>query len=193
MVKSVQPDYVVHLAAVSFVNHHNVSDIYVANIVATTNLLDALISQNTKVKKVLIASSGNVYGNPIGLPIDEKAQFIPENDYGVSKVAMEYAARLRMRRLPIVIARPFNYTGFGQSEKFLVPKIVAAFKRHDPVLELGNLDVARDFSDVRDVVSAYVRILRSNVEGEVFNVCSGKSVPLREVIRICNKLTGHHP
>jgi nucleoside-diphosphate-sugar epimerase len=96
-------------------------------------------------------------------------------------------------RLPIVLARPFNYTGVGQSESFLIPKIVKHFTQRAERIQLGNLDVSRDFSDVRDVVSAYVALLESEVHSETFNVCSGRAVALREVLQMMTGLTGHAP
>jgi len=191
VVAEVQPDYVVHLAAVSFVGHGSVEEIYKTNIVGTTNLLDAIASECPNIQKVLIASSGNVYGNTSILPITEMAELNPENDYGVSKCSMELAIRIRMRNLPIIITRPFNYTGIGQAEYFLVPKIVNAFKDKKPLIELGNLDISRDFSDVRDVVSAYLGLLESNSSSEIYNVCSGKSISLFSIIQELNELAGY--
>jgi nucleoside-diphosphate-sugar epimerase len=104
---------------------------------------------------------------------------------------MEYMARLWMDKLPITITRPFNYTGLGQGENFLLPKIVSHFKRRADRLELGNLDVERDFSDVRTVVEAYVRLLEYAPAGQTFNVCSGKAHSLRDVLAMVAQLSGH--
>ena len=120
----------------------------------------------------------------------EDTPFHPQNDYAVSKVAMEYMARLWKGRLPILVVRPFNYTGVGQEEQFLLPKIVAHFKRREPVLELGNIDVWRDFNDVRAVADIYVRLLGAQTGDEVYNVCSGREISIREIIDIVRELSG---
>ena len=104
---------------------------------------------------------------------------------------MEHMARLWMDKLPIVITRPFNYTGVGQSENFLLPKIVSHFQRRAEHIELGNLDVARDFSDVRTVVKAYARLLQLAPAGQTFNICSGKAHTLREIIGVVEQLAGY--
>jgi GDP-6-deoxy-D-talose 4-dehydrogenase len=185
-----QPDYVVHLAAISFVAHGDAAAIYNVNILGTRNLLDGLARLERKPAKVLLASSANVYGETAGA-ISEGAPFHPRNDYAVSKVAMEYMARLWSTALPVVIVRPFNYTGVGQDENFLLPKIVAHFRRRDPVIELGNIDVWRDFNDVRNVVEIYVKLLEQAEAGEVYNVCTGVETSLREVISAMQSLSGH--
>jgi len=187
----VKPDFIVHLAAISFVKHGNVADIYQTNLLGTVNLLDCLIELDYPINKVLLASSGNVYGNNTQLPILECSQPEPVNDYAVSKCAMELAAKVRFEKLPIVVTRPFNYTGVGQAEHFLIPKIVKAFKARMSELELGNLDVARDFSDVRDVVSAYIKLLESDACSEVFNICTGKATPLLTVVERLKELADY--
>ena len=187
----IKPDFVIHLAAISFVAHGNVKDIYSTNLIGTVNLLDCLIELSFPIQKVLIASSGNVYGNNSQLPISENMLPSPVNDYAVSKYAMELAVQLRFSELPIILVRPFNYTGYGQAEHFLIPKIVHAFKQNNKTIELGNLDVARDFSDVRDVVAAYTKLLESNVHSEVFNICTGKAISLLCVVEMLDVLAGY--
>lgn len=185
------PRFVIHLAAVSFVAHDDVEEIYRTNVVGTRNLLDA-ISRNRTTERVILASSGNIYGQPRKMPVDEAHPLIAANDYAVSKIAMEQLANLFASDVDITIVRPFNYTGLGQSPRFLVPKIVDAFRNRQPVLELGNLDVWRDFTDVRDVVAAYVDLLRCKSQGPV-NLCSGSEMSLRQVIETCANLTSHQP
>jgi nucleoside-diphosphate-sugar epimerase len=104
---------------------------------------------------------------------------------------MEYMARLWMDKLPIVIARPFNYTGVGQNENFLLPKIVSHFRKGARRIELGNLAIARDFSDVRMVAKAYRRLLAAAPGGEVFNVCSGRTHTLESLIDMMSDIAGY--
>jgi nucleoside-diphosphate-sugar epimerase len=191
IVEQVQPDVVVHLAAIAFVGNVNVDRTYRVNLIGTRNLLEALGRASHRASSVLLASSANIYGNANVDVIDESVEPAPANDYGVSKLAMEYMARLWMDKLPIVVVRPFNYTGQGQSEKFLLPKIVAHFRRRAPRVELGNLAVSRDFSDVRAVTRIYRRLLARAPAGETFNVCSGRSHSLRSVIDMMSDIAGY--
>ena len=104
---------------------------------------------------------------------------------------MEYVSKLFRERLPIILARPFNYTGVGQSANFLLPKIVDHFRRKAKVIELGNVDIARDFTDVRVVTNIYRRLLETPAAvGNTFNVCSGKAYTLNEVIQIASEISG---
>lgn len=189
-VNDVRPDAVVHLAGIAFVGHGNPDAFYQVNLIGTRHLLEALARLDRAPNCVLLASSANVYGNATAGALAESQPPNPANDYAVSKLAMEYLARLWLGRLPIVIVRPFNYTGIGQSEAFLLPKIVAHFRRGDPSIELGNLDVWRDFSDVRAVVRAYRRLLEARPSGATVNVCSGRTHSLREVIGMAELLSG---
>lgn len=193
VVVQVQPEVVVHLAGITYVGHGDVDAIYRTNIVGTRNLLDALVQCGCKPRSVLLASSANIYGNATVVPIDEATPAAPANDYAVSKLAMEYMARLWFDRLPITIVRPFNYTGVGQSLNFLLPKIVDHFRRRAPELELGNLDVVREFSDVRSVAKRYRLLLEAGQAGEVFNVCSGQGYSLLQVVQMMRELSGHDP
>ncbi|MDE2255990.1 MAG: GDP-mannose 4,6-dehydratase [Betaproteobacteria bacterium] len=190
-VAQVRPTHVVHLAALAFVGHADARAFYDVNLFGTLNLLEALAALPELPRKVLIASSANIYGTPGVEVIDESVCPAPVNHYACSKLAMEYMVRTWFDRLPIVMTRPFNYTGIGQDEKFLIPKIVSHFKRRAAKIELGNLDVSRDFSDVRDVAAAYMGLLESDVRSEVFNVCSGKAYALPDVLRMMTEISGH--
>ena len=191
IVADVQPDAVIHLAGLAFVGQGDANAFYDVNLLGTRNLLVALAEAIKPPKCVLLASSANVYGNTTGGGLSEEMPMNPANDYALSKLAMEYMARLWQDKLPIVIARPFNYTGVGQSESFLLPKIVAHFRRRAEKIELGNLDVWRDFSDVRAVAQAYSRLLEVHPVGETVNICSGRLHSLREVLDMAERITGY--
>ncbi|MBB3834820.1 nucleoside-diphosphate-sugar epimerase [Xanthomonas arboricola] len=190
VVERVRPQVVVHLAGISHVAHSDVSAIYQANVVGTRHLLDALAHLKQAPACVLIASSAHVYGPSSHALLTEQSPMAPFNDYAVSKVAAEYVARLYMDRLPIVLARPFNYIGIGQSPSFFVSKVVDHAHRGERVLRLGNLDVERDFTDVRDLVRCYGLLIESGLRGGAVNVCSGRSVSLRSVIELIEELAG---
>lgn len=185
------PTAVVHLAGLAFVGHGDPEAFYRVNVIGTRNLLAATGRLSRCPGGVLLASSANVYGNATAGVLDESVSPNPANDYAVSKIAMEFMARLWMERLPVMIARPFNYTGVGQDDSFLLPKIVGHYRRREAAVELGNLDVVRDFSDVRVVAQKYLELVQSGASGRVFNVCSGRGRSLAEVIAVMNAMAGY--
>lgn len=191
-VASVCPDAVVHLAAISYVGHANYSEFYDVNTVGTSNLLDAIASLPQVPAKVLVASSANVYGNCDVSPISESQPPAPVNHYAISKLAMEFIAKTYMSKLPIIITRPFNYTGPGQSANFVIPKLVSHYARRAPLVELGNLHIEREFNDVRMICDAYLALLEYGKECEVYNICSGHSYTLEQVMNILSELTSHN-
>jgi nucleoside-diphosphate-sugar epimerase len=188
----VRPTHIVHLAALSHVVGDPLS-FYRVNVLGTESLLESVSRSRIIPKKILIASSANIYGNASESPISERTPVRPVNHYSLSKAAMELLAEKWFEKMPIVLVRPFNYTGPGQSEAFLFPKIVAAHRRCDEVLRLGNLDIARDLSDVRFVCEAYRRILISDASSERINVCSGRSVALLSVLDTMAEIAGYRP
>ncbi len=190
-IAQVRPEAVVHLAGIAFVGHGNANAFYDVNLIGTRNLLDALAQYAPDVRSILLASSANVYGNRSEGVLSEDATPAPTNDYAVSKLAMEQMARLWVDRLPLFIVRSFNYTGVGQDEMFLMPKIVSHFLEKKPVIELGNLEVWREFGDVRSVADTYRRLLENCPVGETLNICTGQTYSLREVVALCEKITGH--
>ncbi|MCO5791494.1 MAG: GDP-mannose 4,6-dehydratase [Blastomonas sp.] len=189
-VAAVSPDRVIHLAAIAFVGTDAVDPFYQVNQLGTYHLLDA-VARHAPHAHVLIASSANIYGNTTGGYLDESTPPNPANHYAVSKWAMELGARMWADRLHITIARPFNYTGVGQEEQYLIPKIVAHFRRREPVITLGNIDVSRDFGDVRSVVAAYCGLSLAPPAPEVVNVCTGRVWNIRQIIAIASRITGH--
>jgi len=192
LVDEVRPQHVVHLAAIAHVHHGDVSELYQTNVVGTRNLLEALTGGEGELVSVLLASSALVYDQSEGGVLDETSRLKPSNDYGISKLASEHVAGMYAARLPITIVRPFNYTGQGQAPNFLIPKIVNHARERAPVIELGNLDVSRDFSDVRTVVEAYARLLTApNAVGETINTASGRSISLSQVLAMVQRLSGH--
>lgn len=190
-VDEAQPDAVIHLAAIAFVAHGNAEEMYRTNVIGSRNLMEALAALPSAPHAVLLASSANVYGNSDVELLSESVPPSPANDYAVSKLAMEYMAQLWSERIPLVIARPFNYTGVGQADNFLLPKIVSHFQRGERVIELGNINVARDFQDVRFVADAYVRLLHARAAGQTVNLCSGTSISLLEVIGMMQDIAGY--
>jgi nucleoside-diphosphate-sugar epimerase len=190
LVAMLKPSHVIHLAAVSFVATADLPQMYLTNIIGSRNLLRALAESNDRPRSVIIASSANIYGNALVSPIDEDTTPRPANDYAVSKLAVEQLAQIWSARLPVTVVRPFNYTGVGQSEQFLVPKIVAAYAKGAATLQLGNLDVARDFSDVRDIAAAYAAIADEALTG-TFNLCSDRVYSLADIVAITEQCSGH--
>ena len=185
-------DYVIHLAAQSHVPTaiEKPVDTLKTNVLGTVELLQ-MLEQTGFTGRFLYVSSSDVYGRveEEDLPITELQKVNPANPYAVSKIAAEqYCLQLAPRvRFDIVIARPFNHIGKGQSEQFVVPKLLsnvstAVSESHEKPLYVGNLNVTRDFSDVRDVIKAYFAILKSGRNGEIYNVCSGSETSLSSVL-----------
>ncbi len=190
-VESLQVDAVVHLAAISFVGHENERAFYDVNLFGTLHLLEALKRAGRPLSKVLLASSANIYGNCEQSPIGEAQPPAPVNHYAMSKLAMECMARAQAAGLNLAITRPFNYTGPGQAPQFVIPKLVDHFRRRAPSVSLGNLNVEREFNDVRFVCAAYLALLAAPAASGAYNVCTGTTYTLRDVMGLLEGLTGH--
>ena len=191
--KEVKPDYIIHLAALSFVGHADQKAFYDVNVFGALNLLEAAKELGLELKKVVFASSANIYGNPENVTrISESITPSPVNHYAMSKLAMEHMARLWFSQYPMIITRPFNYTGPGQAGQFLIPKIVSHFQKKASEIELGNTDVSRDFSDVRDIALAYANLLESDAQSETVNLCSGQVTSLHSIISMMEDIAGYN-
>lgn len=192
VIRHIEPDHVIHLAAIANVAHADVDSMYITNILGTRNLLESCAALPIPLRSLLMVSSANIYGNKREGALDENTPIMPANDYGVTKASAELLVPLYADRVPTIIVRPFNYTGVGQSDSFLIPKIVRHVRQRASRISLGNIDVARDFSDVRAVVDAYVRLIEAPAAiGRVFNVCSGRAITLHEIIESASAIAGH--
>jgi nucleoside-diphosphate-sugar epimerase len=189
-VLNAKPDYVAHLAGISFVPSKDHEAFYRVHALGTGNLLLALTKLQSAPKKILLASSATVYGNSANHLSTEDQALVPVDHYSISKVAMEETAKTFFNRLPIVIARPFNYTGPGQKGNFLIPKLVDHFAHHKPFIELGNLNIEREFNDIEMVCDAYLKLLEYGSANEIYNVCSGQARSLQLVLDALKKITG---
>jgi len=192
-VLSLKPDYIINLAAISFVPDGSNESIYGVNTFGPENILKACLKLTIPPQKIILASSANIYGQQQQESITEACIAKPINHYGCSKWAMEQIVHTYQDRLPILITRPFNYTGHGQDAKFLVPKIVQHFHERADKIELGNIDIWRDFSDVRWVADVYVALLEmESTITQPINLCSSQLTSIRDIIEHLTLLSGHH-
>lgn len=177
------PEALIHLAAISQPQHQPPDDLYAVNVVGTENVLNAA-SHLSSVQQVILASSATVYGaaarqySVLSETIDPQ----PLGHYALSKLAMEQLV-YAYDALPILVLRPFNYTGLGQSDAFLFGKVAKVLAQGLPTLELGNLALKRDFAWLEDVVNVYVSCVsqRYPLQG-VCNVCSGVAQSLERLV-----------
>ena len=185
------PDAIVHLAGQSSAGRsfdHPV-ETYRVNALGTLSLLEAARRVAPRAR-LLIVGSGEVYGpQPAGTRVTEDAPFRPVSPYALSKAATDSVAEAAARiwGLDVVRTRSFAHIGPGQTDRFVLPAIArqvaeAEMGRRDPVVRIGNLDVTRDITDVRDVVDAYLQLLAHGRTGEAYNVCRGEAVRLQDLV-----------
>lgn len=191
------PDAVIHLAGQTFVpeSFRDPERTLQVNLLGTLNLLQAL-KRHKFSGNFLYVSSGDVYGlvKEDALPITEHRAPQPRNPYAVSKASAELLCQQWSYQEPwrIMVARPFNHIGTGQRADFVIPSVarqLALIKQgaQEPRIEVGDVDVTRDFLDVRDVISAYFYLLKDGQSGQVYNVCSGQELRIRDLI---NRMAG---
>ncbi|MDD3861682.1 MAG: GDP-mannose 4,6-dehydratase [Candidatus Gracilibacteria bacterium] len=195
VVKQVMPDEIYHLAGFSSVkkSFDEPELTMKINVGGTKNLLEA-VRKFCPESKVLIVSSADVYGKPNKIPINEYQDLVETSPYSISRIAQEKLID-EFKDLFIVVSRSFNHTGPGQPEIFVLPDFVKQVVEiekgiKDSIIFTGNLDVVRDFSDVRDVVKAYYLLLQKGKKGEVYNVGSGKGYNLAELLNKIIDLSG---
>jgi GDP-4-dehydro-6-deoxy-D-mannose reductase len=195
----VVPDAVYHLAAMTHVGEswEHPGQVLRVNVLGTAEILAAARSIESG-PRVLVVSSAEVYGvvTPAQLPLGEDTPTQPASPYAASKLAAEAVALQAWRGYgqPVIVVRPFNHIGPGQSPNFFVPalakRIVDARRSGARSLPVGTLTTRRDFTDVRDVVAAYRLLVQRGEPGEVYNVCSGRDVAMSEVAAQLMELAG---
>ncbi len=189
-----RPDAVYHLAAVAAASDARRDPVraFEVNVLGTIGLLEAL-RRVAPGCTVLVPGSAQAYGDvePAELPLHEDRPLRPRDAYAATKAAQEHAALAfgDSSGLRVVVARAFNHTGPGQPPAFVVPSLAAQILAGGPA-RVGNLDVARDFTDVRDVVRAYRLLVLRGTPGAVYNVCSGQAVSLRMILSMLGEITG---
>ncbi len=188
-IASLRPATVFHLAGAPQVaeSWRDTTKPLAGNVLASAHLLDAIRRADLRCR-VLVTGSAVVYA-PSDAPIAEDAPLAPANPYALSKLAQE---QLAMRAyaddgLDVVTVRAFNHTGPRQSPAFVAPSMarqIALIERGlaDPVIRVGNLDARRDFTDVRDVVRAYVAVMEHGTPGEIYNVGSGTGRSIQSLL-----------
>ncbi|HIH11105.1 TPA: GDP-mannose 4,6-dehydratase [Candidatus Woesearchaeota archaeon] len=192
LVQKINPQYIIHLAAQSSVkvSWDKPEETININVEGTRILLDAVIHagiQNTC--KLLVVSSAEIYGPPQQVPMNEDHSLNPINPYGQSRLQQEQLINeyIQKKNLQIIIARSFPHTGPGQLPTFACPSFAQQIVhieqgKQESIINVGNLDAQRDFTDVRDVVKAYYLLL-TKVNFGVFNVCSGHAVAMKDILQ----------
>ncbi|RWU17790.1 GDP-6-deoxy-D-lyxo-4-hexulose reductase [Pseudomonas alkylphenolica] len=196
VVQAVQPDAIVHLAAVTHVptSFREPQLTWHTNVLGTLNLLEA-IKQHAPQAFLLFISSSEVYGEAFksATKVNEESRCLPMNPYAASKLAAELACQQHFRQgFAGAIARPFNHIGPGQSPDFVTASFARQIAQIEagqqaPVMKVGNLEACRDFLDVRDVCDAYVQLLalaNTPIEGRVFNIASGRARKIRDILDV---------
>ncbi|HET9947153.1 MAG TPA: GDP-mannose 4,6-dehydratase [Patescibacteria group bacterium] len=193
LIEKVKPDEVYHLAALASVGKSFKDPVgtFHTNIDSEIFLLEALRQHDLLSTRVLIVSSAEVYGyvTPEDLPIDENTPLRPANPYAVSKIAQDYLGiqYAISYKMPIIRVRPFNHIGPRQGLGFVISdftKQIADIEKgiQEPIIKVGNLEAKRDFTDVRDMVKAYPLLLEKGEVGEVYNVGSGISYKIGDLL-----------
>ena len=199
LVRNVKPDRIIHLAGQAFVPtaFSDPTSTFQANILGGVHVLEGarLHRENANANvTVLIVSTGEVYGRVARLPITEEFPLAPNNPYAASKASIDVIAQQYREAfgLPVIVVRPFNHVGPRQSPVFVCSDFAkqiaeAAAGKREPRIRVGNIEAQRDFTDVRDVVRAYWMLLEHGSVG-VYNVCSGKTVAVKEILATLTRL-----
>lgn len=199
LIKTTSPNVVYHLAALSVVHNSQANALRVlsGNTAISYNLLDA-VRLHAESARFMAICSANVYGavQNTTIPVSESTPLRPLNPYAVSKISQEMLALQYFLAygLDVVILRPFNHTGIGQTLDFVIPRLSAEYAKIErgetpAILEVGNISSIRDFTDVHDMVEAYILAAKSCVSGEIYNIGTGQGVSVAKILEILSSLT----
>ena len=188
VISSFEPDAIYHLAALTHVGDSwdHPEEFNRVNVEGTRNILMSAATLQHPAK-VLFVSTADVYGvvSESDLPLDEDRVATPANPYSKSKLAAEMLCKAAADSQEVVIARPFNHIGPGQSPQFVIPALISrllnAAAAQTTEIPVGDLSTRRDFCDVRDVVKAYRSLIEHGKSGEVYNIASGKDVAIEDI------------
>ena len=194
VIKSYKPNVIVHLAAIALVTHKNTGEIYNVNVQGTENLLESAQNYCDKNTRVILASTAGVYGNQNVDKYGENLTYNPANHYSYSKMITEYISKQYKEDLDIVTIRPFNIIGVGQSEKFLVPKLVEHFADKKEKLSVGNISSFRDYVDVEYCAEVIMELIsRKKLDFDILNICSGIPTNGEMIIQLLQEITDFKP
>ncbi len=201
VVERVGPDACIHLGGIAYVpiGWSQPGLMFSVNVMGTINLLEAF-HRLFPATRILVVTSAEVYGSQPGETLTESSPMRPANMYAVSKVAADQTALLYGRHygMPVIIARPGNHVGPGQSPQFVVPdfagQVVAMMLgKKEPLMKVGNLDSERDFMDVHDVARAYRLLIERGRGGEAYNIASGRTIRVGAILDELCRLGGIKP
>jgi GDP-4-dehydro-6-deoxy-D-mannose reductase len=192
-VAQIKPDIVFHLAALASPAQSFTDPVltFSTNTLGEINLLESVKTRNQSIEKIIVISSAEVYGLVASqdLPLDEETSLRPVSPYAVSKIAQDFLGLqyYLTAKLPVIRVRPFNHIGPGQKKSYAVAAFASQIAliekdKQDPILHVGNLTARRDFTDVLDIVKAYELLAVKGRDGEVYNVGSGKSYEMSDVL-----------
>ena len=194
VIKLYKPNVIVHLAAIALVTHKNTGEIYNVNVQGTENLLESAQNYCDKNTRVILASTAGVYGNQNVDKYGENLTYNPANHYSYSKMITEYISKQYKEDLDIVTIRPFNIIGVGQSEKFLVPKLVEHFADKKEKLSVGNISSFRDYVDVEYCAEVIMELIsRKKLDFDILNICSGIPTNGEMIIQLLQEITDFKP
>jgi GDP-6-deoxy-D-talose 4-dehydrogenase len=191
VIEKVNPDIIIHLAALSSVTAGKTMQYYEENVLGTENLFTA-INKLGRRRRIIFFSTAGVYGNQAIEVLTEDLAPLPVSHYGISKYVCERLAAGMIDGHDITIFRPFNIIGFGQQADFLLPKLVRHFVDREPVVRLGSLDPIRDYIDVATCCDIVLAVLnQKQAFGQTINLCSGRGTSVRELLTMLCELTAH--